>query len=191
MGLFSSKKKTQAQLLSERLEAMKTSKDKTLANFYTSEMKREDEIQRKIKKPPKYIWKKNRYKNRKSAELEELKKAHDELFSRVDMEKAEMASANVVKKFWSKYSNNEAAFISNLEEVFDEEPTYDAENLVTEGKGLSVTESFKKYIEDLKSCNIKCPNKPNWKEFDDETKKSISATLLGILGKEVDFKNAI
>ncbi len=191
MGLFSSKKKTQAQLLSERLEAMKISKDKTLANFYTSEMKREDEIQRKIKKPPKYIWKKNRYKNRKSAELEELKKAHDELFSRVDMEKAEMASANVVKKFWSKYSNNEAAFISNLEEVFNEEPTYDAENLVTEGKGLSVTESFKKYIEDLKSCNIKCPKKPNWKEFDDETKKSISATLLGILGKEVDFKNAI
>ncbi len=189
MGLFSSKKKTQAQLLSERLEAMKASEDKKLSDFYMSEMEREKEIESKINTPPKHIWKKNRYKNRKSAELEELRKAHDTIFSREDMQKAERASANVLEKLDEK--KNKKAPILNIEEVFKKAPTYDAENLVTEGKGLSVTDSFKKYIEDLKSCDLNYQQKPNWEDFDEKTKRSISASLLPILGIDVDFKNAI
>ncbi len=191
MGLFSSKKKTQAQLVSERLEAMKASGDKKLSDFYMSEMEREKEIQSKINTPPKYIWKKNRYKNRKNAELQELRKAHDKLFSRDDMKKAELTSAEVTEKVNQKKGNNEEVSILNIEEVFKEEPTYDAENLVTEGKGLSVTDSFKKYIEELKSCDLNYQRKPDWKDFDAKTKNTISASLLPILGIDVDFKNAI
>ncbi len=191
MGLFSSKKKTQTQLVSERLEAMKASEDKKLSDFYMSEMEREKEIESKINTPPKYIWKKNRYKNRKKAELQELREAHDRIFSRDDMQNAEHASAYVTAKVYQKKGNNEEVSISNVEEVFYEEPTYDAANLVTEGKGLSVTDSLKKYIEDLKSCDLNYQQKPNWKDFDDKTKNTISASLLPILGIDVDFNNAI
>ncbi len=191
MGLFSSKKKTQTQLVSERLEAMKASEDKKLSDFYMSEMEREKEIESKINTPPKYIWKKNRYKNRKKAELQELREAHDRIFSRDDMQNAEHASAYVTAKVYQKKGNNEEVSILNIEEVFKEESTYDAENLVTEGKGLSVTDSFKKYIEDLKSCDLNYQQKPNWEDFDAKTKRSISASLLPILGIDVDFNNAI
>ncbi len=191
MGLFSSKKKTQAQLVSERLEAMKASEDMKLAAFCMSEIERENEIERKINKPPKYIWKKNRYKNRKRAELQELREAHDKLFSRDDMQMAERASAIVLEKVYQEKGNNEEVSISNIEGVFAGELTYDAENLVTEGKGLSVTDSLKKYIGDLKSCDLNYQQKPNWEDFDDKTKNTISASLLPILGIDVDFKNAI
>ncbi len=187
MGLFSKKKKTQTELLSERLEVMMGDKQQTLSTFYLSEMAQEDEIKEKIAHPPKEIWKKNRYKKRRQSELEELKAKHDQLFHREGMAEAQGASEKVNQELNEKKEGKGYVSISDIEEVFQSKEIYDAKELVEVKALLPPTERYNSCQKALEFYKKEEGEKP---ELDEKTKASVDASLTSILGEGVDLDNA-
>lgn len=186
MGLFSSKKKTQSELVTERMQAMKADENQTLADFYRSEMGQEEEIRKKIQNPPSGVWKKNRYKNKKRAELQELSSRHASLFDLEGMANAEALSAGVQHELDEKKGEKEQADVTDIEEVFETQELYDGEQLIQEELLLRPTERYKGCKAGLASC--KRGEKP---VLDEKTGELVQASLMTILGAAADPEQAM
>ena len=185
MGLFT-KKKTQTELVAERLQAMKDDKQQTLSDFYHLEMGKEEEIQRKIENPPPGIWKKNRYKERKKAELEELKEQHDFLFDREGMVAAQDMSTNVIQELNRRKGIKDQGNIEDVEEVFQTLDLYAADGLVQTEMLLPETEAYKFYKGALESC--KRDERP---KLDAKTKKTVRTSLYILLEDNGESNDAM
>ena len=185
MGLFT-KKKTQKELVSDRLQAMRADEKQTLSEFYHLEMGQEEEIQKKIDNPPSGIWKKNRYKEKKRAELEDLKEEHDKLFNREGMAAAQKMSTSVNQELDRKKGEKELASVSEIEEVFQNLEIYDAKELVQQEALLPVTKRYNACKKALESC--KNDERP---DLDEKTEESVKTALVTILGGNVDPDQAM
>lgn len=185
MGLFT-KKKTQKELVSERLQLMQANEKQTLSEFYHLEMDQEEEIQRKIDNPPSGIWKKNRYKEKKKAELEDLKDEHDRLFNREGMVAAQNMSTSVNQELDRKKGEKEFASVSEIEGVFQSLELYDAKGLVQQEALLPVTKRYNACKKALESC--KNDVRP---VLDKKTAESVKTALMTILGGNVDSDQAM
>lgn len=182
MGLFK-RKKTQSELITERLQAMKADEKQTFADFYRAEMGQEEEIRKKIANPPPGIWKKGRYKNKKNAELAELMEEHNSLFYREAMDAAQNSGAYVNQQLDKKKGKKEQANTAEIEEVFDSLALYDASELVNEvSMMLLPTQRYKSLKNALKACKDKKKT-----ALDKMTKEAVKASLSTILGANVEF----